>query len=178
RQALQQRQQQLQKSYGQGSGQPPQSAQRPSSGKGTGPSSKGKGEGEGGEGGEDGTGKGDGKTGQREGNNREHASRATKNAGSSHGEAEDVDLVFGGQAEIDPDRLKFQPLPQGQGGDEPGELWGLKAANPKKNSQGGAAAGSGSSATGEQAPGNRDGQLLPRNRALIQKYFDNAPRNP
>ncbi len=180
RQALQKRQDALQKSYGQGNGpqQPQQSAQRPPSGKGKG-SGKGKEKGDGeGEGGEDGTGEGEGKTGQRESKDKEHASHATK-AGAGHGDADDVDLIFGGQAEMDPNRLKFQPLPQGQGGEDPGELWGLKAANPKKNSTGHANSGSGSSAVGEQAPGNREGLLLPRNRALIQKYFDNpSARNP
>lgn len=180
RQALQNRQQQLQKSYGQSSGpQQAQHAQRPSggskgSGKQHGRGEKGGGEGEGGE---DGKGKGDGKTGEREGDHRQHASRI-QGGGPSHGEAEDVDLIFGGQAEIDPDRLKFEALPQGNGGDDPGELWGLKPSNPKSNQVSGAKPGSGVAASGEQAPGNREGLLLPRNRVLIQKYFDNAPRNP
>ena len=71
---------------------------------------------------------------------------------------------------MDPDRLKFEPLPPGQGG-ESDELFGMRAANPPKG-QGGASPGTGATATGTQARGNDDGALLPRNRVLIKRYFD------
>lgn len=72
---------------------------------------------------------------------------------------------------MDPDRLKFEPLPQGQGG-EANELLGLKAANPKANKNAPRSAGENAAAQGAQAPGHRESALLPRNRELIQKYFD------
>lgn len=159
RQALQNRQQQLQKSYSEQSKSQQHEASRPSSGR-----TEGEGKGEG-------KGEGEGKRSGHKGDGREHASRQVE-GGPSHGGAEDTDLVFAGQAEMDPDRLKFEALPRGHGGDEPGELWGLKAADPKKPTASAAASGSGKSATGEQAPGNREGLLLPRNRALIHSYFD------
>ena len=71
---------------------------------------------------------------------------------------------------MDPDRLKFEPLPQGQGG-EGEDLYGLRAANPKKG-EGPVSGGTGPTANGTQARGNDDGVLLPRNRVLIKRYFD------
>lgn len=71
---------------------------------------------------------------------------------------------------MDPDRLKFEPLPPGQGGDAE-ELFGMRAANPQK-SQSGVTGGTSGAASGTQARGNDDGALLPRNRQLIKRYFD------
>ena len=72
---------------------------------------------------------------------------------------------------MNPDRLKFEPLPQGRGG-EATELWGLRAANPALHGANPRTVGAGAAATGAQAPGHRESSLLPRNRELIQKYFD------
>lgn len=72
---------------------------------------------------------------------------------------------------MDPDRLKFEPLPPGQGG-APDELWGLKAANPKTSRDQPRTTTSSAAAAGDTAPGHRESALLPRNRELIEKYFD------
>jgi hypothetical protein len=80
-------------------------------------------------------------------------------------------LKFGKDAEMDPERLQFEPLPQGQGG-EAGELYGLRAATPttKRNP---VSAGTGTgAAAGAQAPGPGAAPMLPKNRALIERYFD------
>jgi hypothetical protein len=72
---------------------------------------------------------------------------------------------------MDPERLQFEPLPQGQGG-EAGELYGLRAATPttKRNP---VSAGTGTgAAAGAQAPGPGAAPMLPKNRALIERYFD------
>ncbi len=100
-----------------------------------------------------------------------HASKGAKLGGPSHGDAPPAELVFGGEANIDPDRLKFEPLPEGHGGDEPGELLGLRAANPNAPDDVPRSAATGTSAAGTQAAGHREGPLLPRNRALIERYF-------
>ena len=72
---------------------------------------------------------------------------------------------------MDPERLKFEPLPPGQGG-SPEALWGLKAANPKASVGQPRTTSSSAAAAGDTAPGHREGALLPRNRELIEKYFD------
>ena len=72
---------------------------------------------------------------------------------------------------MEPDRLKFQPLPEGQGG-EANELWGLKAADPQREGvtvTPSAARGSG--VQGDATPGHSTGPLLPRNRDLVKRYF-------
>ena len=81
------------------------------------------------------------------------------------------ELVFGGNAEMDPDRLKYEPLPEGNGG-EGEELFGLRAANPRTNPDGTVSAGTGAGASGDQAAGYDEGAMRPRNRALVQRYFD------
>ena len=87
------------------------------------------------------------------------------------GEAEE--LVFGGSAEMDPDRLKYEPLPEGNGG-EGEELFGLRGADPRKNPKTGASPGTGAGASGDQAAGYDEGAMRPRNRALVQRYFDST----
>ena len=72
---------------------------------------------------------------------------------------------------MDPDRLKFEPLPPGQGG-EGDELYGMRAANPKKGELPPVTGGTSGAAKGSRGRGNDDGALLPRNRALIKLYFD------
>jgi hypothetical protein len=72
---------------------------------------------------------------------------------------------------MDPDRLKFEALPEGQGG-EGDELYGLRAANPQPGKSQGATPGNSVAASGVQARGNDDGALLPRNRELIKRYFE------
>jgi hypothetical protein len=80
-------------------------------------------------------------------------------------------LQFGGEASMDPERLQFEPLPKGQGGDAEA-LYGLRAANPRVK-QHPISAGTGAGAvSGDQAPGPGAAPLLPRNRALIERYFD------
>jgi hypothetical protein len=94
-----------------------------------------------------------------------------KQGAPAHGPADDADLVFGGRAEMDPTRLKMKAAPEGNGG-EGTELLGLVAADPTHRSGGKVAPGSGKGAVGEASPANRDGDYLPRNKALIQRYFD------
>ncbi len=98
-----------------------------------------------------------------------HASRGMAGA-PVHGGGEG-ELAFGAEAQMNPDRLKVEPLPPGQGG-EPGELWGLRAADPKLQSAPAAAAPSGAEAAGGPTAGWKDGPLLPRNRQLLKRYFE------
>lgn len=155
RRTLERRQEQLAQQFGQGSpGRPRQGAG--ASRKGTSP---GEGEGEG---------EGEGQEGQAG-----HASRSVqKSPGKGAGRGgESQPLVFGDEAQMDPDRLKFQPLPPGQGG-EAGELWGLRAAEPRKDGVTVTpSAVRGTSAQGEAAPGHSTAPLLPRNRDLVKRYF-------
>jgi hypothetical protein len=161
RRTLERRQQQLEDRFGQGSSQR-QARGRPGSGR----QGQGKGKGKG-------QGQGEGEGEQGEGQSQGHASRAVKEghgAGVGRG-GESQPLVFGGEAEMDPDRLKFQPLPDGQGG-EAEELWGLKAADPER--QEGTALPSpvrGSGVQGDATPGHSASPLLPRNRDLVKRYF-------
>jgi len=163
RRTLERRQQQLEDRFGQGnSGQ--QANGRRQSGAGRRGSRQGQGQGQG----EEGEGEGEG-----EGTESGHASRAVREgqgAGVSRG-GQSNPLVFGGEAEMDPNRLKFQPLPEGQGG-EASELWGLKAADPQREGvtvTPSAARGPG--AQGDATPGYSTGPLLPRNRDLVKRYF-------
>ena len=72
---------------------------------------------------------------------------------------------------MDPNRLKFQPLPEGQGG-EASELWGLKAADPQHEGVTATpSAVQGTGARGDATPGYSTGPLLPRNRDLVKRYF-------
>ncbi len=124
---------------------------------------EGQGQGEGqGEGAGQGQGEGQGNTG--------HASRGTRSGTGTEGGGPSP-LVFGGEAEMDPGRLAFEPLPEGQGG-EAGELWGLEAADPRRNTGAAGGAGSrGTSARGEATAGPGAQPLLPRNRDLVKRYF-------
>jgi hypothetical protein len=83
-------------------------------------------------------------------------------------------LVFGEEAEMDPDRLAFKPLPKGQGG-EAGELWGLQAADPQPHGEGPGRAPQGSHAQGDTTAGHSAQPLLPRNRELVKRYFGGEP---
>ncbi len=170
RQSLQRRQQALEQRFGQG----PQ---------GNGPRQEGNGR-EGGQGqqgaraGRQGTGGKEGQDGQGEGSGDGqdqrggHASRSVRKGQGGVGRGgESQDLVFGEEAEMDPERLAFQPLPEGHGG-ESAELWGLKAADPQVREgrpTGGAAKGTG--AQGDATAGHSAAPLLPRNRELVKRYF-------
>lgn len=99
-----------------------------------------------------------------------HASRQVDPSTGKGGGA-DTPLVFGDDAEMDPNRLKFEALPKGSGG-EAEELYGLKAANPRIGRQPLSGGTSNGAAAGDQAPGNGEAPMLPKNRALIQRYFD------
>ncbi len=157
RRTLERRQQQLADQFGQGNSGQQASARRQS---GSGRQGQGRGQGQGQEG-----------EGQGEGQGTAHASRGVgEGAGVARG-GESRPLVFGGEAEMDPNRLKFQPLPEGQGG-EASELWGLKAADPQHEGvtvTPSAARGTG--AQGDATPGYSTGPLLPRNRELVKRYF-------
>ena len=176
--ALAQRRAELDKSFGQGNEQrsaaanrsrQPKSGRDHSSGRGTAQQNGGK-EGEG-QGDGEGEARGEGKeTHGRRVQEGQHASRSMTGA-PTHGPAADTDLVFAGRAEMDPSRLKMKPMPEGNGGDGT-ELLGLVAANPTPRAGGKVTAGSGRSAEGEETPANREGNYLPRNKALIQRYFD------
>ncbi len=103
---------------------------------------------------------------------RGHASRGVQEgAGVSRGGGSRP-LVFGDEAEMDPDRLAFEALPPGQGGDEGQELWGLKAADPKRQSGASGAGGAqGTQARGAATEGAGAAPLLPRNRDMVKRYF-------
>ena len=83
----------------------------------------------------------------------------------------EADILIGETAEMDPERLKYEALPPGNGG-EGDELFGLKSANPKKSPSDFVSPSKGNSATGDQAAGYDEGAMRPRNRALVQRYFD------
>lgn len=166
RKTLEQRRQQLSNSFGQGnqsSGSRGQQQQQSRGGQG-----QGRGQGRGQQ--------------QQSGENRQsgtqgldpnapgHASRQV-DPSASHGPGGDTPLVFGNDAEMDPDRLKFEALPKGNGG-EAEELYGLKAANPRVGRQPLNSGTTSGAAAGDQAPGVGETPMLPKNRALIQKYFD------
>ncbi len=158
RKALQQRQDQLAKQFSPGQNKSP-TTRRPS-----GKSNKGEGQGEGQ--GEGESGKGQGKSG-----GDEHASRGVEEGAGAGRGGEANELVFGGQAEIDPERLKYEPLPEGNGGDGE-ELMGLRGTNPKHQPSDAVSPSSGTGAAGDQAAGYDEGAMRPRNRALVQRYFD------
>jgi hypothetical protein len=160
RRTLERRRQQLEDRFGQGNSGQQANARRRS---GTGQRGQRQGQ--------QGQGQGEGEEGEGQGLGNGHASRAVQEgAGASRG-GESNPLVFGGEAEMEPNRLKFQPLPEGQGG-EASELWGLKAADPRREGvtvTPSAARGQG--AQGDATPGYSTGPLLPRNRDLVKRYF-------
>ncbi|MBX5480803.1 MAG: hypothetical protein IRZ16_02975 [Myxococcaceae bacterium] len=123
---------------------------------------------------------GAGQQGSRSGNGNGSASQGSEPCGPGGCRGGGAgNLTFDNLNEVDPDRLAFAPLPEGHGGDEPGELWGLRAVDPKPSTEpsiGGGA--SGTTAAGDQAPGNDQGALLPRNRDLIKRYFDSPNPTP
>lgn len=166
RRALEQRRQQLSNSFGQGnrsSGSRGQQGQQQSN-------QQGQGQGQGsqrGHGKEPGQGAG---SPGLDPNAPGHASRQV-DPSAAHGPGGDTPLVFGDDAEMDPERLKFEALPKGNGG-EAEELYGLKAANPRAGRQPLNPGTSNAPAAGDQAPGPGEAPMLPKNRALIQKYFD------
>ncbi len=158
RRSLERRQQQLQERFGQGNSRRQARGQSGSGRQGQGRQGQGQpGEGEGqGQGSQQGS----------------HASRGVREgeAGTGRG-GESQPLVFGGEAEMDPDRLQFQPLPEGQGGDT-SELWGLKAADPRREGVTVTPSAARSpSPQGDATPGHSTAPLLPRNRDLVKRYF-------
>ncbi|NOJ92811.1 hypothetical protein HMI51_07680 [Corallococcus coralloides] len=168
RRTLERRQQSLAQRFGEENasrGNRGAQARRPTRRQQSGQGQKGQGEGEGE--GEEGDGEG------HQGN--QHASRNTRQgkgegAGTSRG-GESQPLVFGGEAEMDPNRLAFQPLPEGNGG-EAEELWGLRAADPQaRTGQAGPSSAKGTGAKGDATAGPASGPLLPRNRDLVKRYF-------
>lgn len=159
--ALQQRQQQLAKSFGQEGSKGQQG-----DGKGEGQKQAQNGSGQGDGDGKDGDGQGQG---QGQGQSGDGPPTHNDNGGPSRGGGEGV-LTFDHEGEVNPDRLAFEPLPKGNGGD-PDELWGLKAVNPHAQSNSASGNGVGGAAVGEQSPGRNNEKLLPRNQELIRRYF-------
>lgn len=100
-----------------------------------------------------------------------HASRNFGGEGEPSRGGEAAELVFGEQAEMDPERLALENLPEGNGG-EAGELRGLRATNPKVKQGTEVTPATGAGASGDQAAGWDEGAMRPRNRALVQRYFD------
>ncbi|WP_375768031.1 hypothetical protein NR798_41155 [Archangium gephyra] len=145
RETLERRQRELEQRFGQGTGR---NGSRPGEG-------EGEGEGQGRQGG--------------------HASRQTRPGKGEAGRGgESQPLVFGEKAEMDPERLSFKPLPQGQGGEAQG-LWGLRSAEPQRREGGGGGGGQGTGAQGDAEAGHSAGPLLPRNRELVKRYFGGEP---
>ncbi|RKG70127.1 hypothetical protein D7W79_32205 [Corallococcus exercitus] len=177
RRTLERRQQSLAQRFGEENasrGNRGAQARRPtrrqqSSGQGQGQKGK-KGQGQG----QEGQGEGEGEEGDGEGQQgSQHASRGMRQgdgAGVSRG-GDSQPLVFGGEAEMDPERLAFQPLPEGHGG-EAEELWGLRAADAQaRTGQAGPVGAKGTGAKGDATAGPTSGPLLPRNRDLVKRYF-------
>lgn len=82
-------------------------------------------------------------------------------------------LSFGEQAQVDPSRLRFAPLPSGRGGRQPGILLGLDVANPHRfTGAAGPAVAEPAQVGGRASGGFSQGAKLPRNRALVRRYFD------
>ncbi|MGA9524708.1 MAG: hypothetical protein WBV82_24835, partial [Myxococcaceae bacterium] len=109
--------------------------------------------------------------GQAQGKGQGQGPATGERGGPSRGGGEG-ELRFDQPVEMDPSRLAFAPLPEGQGGD-PGQLWGLKAADPKPSTEpSGGAMTTGSLVGGEQAPAFDQSARLPRNRELVRRYFD------
>lgn len=170
RRTLERRQQSLAQRFGQENTAPRNratQARRP-----TGRQQSGQGQGQKGQG--QGPGQGEGQEGDGEGQqgskHASHGVRQGQGAGVARG-GESQPLVFGGEAEMDPDRLAFQPLPEGHGG-EAEELWGLRAADPRaRTGPAGAAGAKGTGAKGDATAGPTSGPLLPRNRDLVKRYF-------
>lgn len=99
-------------------------------------------------------------------------SREDKGTGAGVGKGGDTqELVFGDKAELNADRLKFEALPQGHGG-QGEQFFGLRSANPQAKPSGGPSPASGGGSSGTQAVGYDEGALRPRNRELVQRYFD------
>lgn len=121
-------------------------------------------------------GQGQGQSGEGEGQanagEQGHASRnMRKGAGVSRGGGSQP-LVFGDEAEMDPERLAFEPLPPGRGGDEGEELWGLRAADPRRRAgPAGPGSAQGTQARGDATAGPGAAPLLPRNRDMVRRYF-------
>ncbi len=157
RQALERRQQALERRFGQGSERTANRQQQ-----------QGRGQGQG-------QGQGDGQ-GQGQGQGQGHASRQVRQGEGGVGRGgESQPLVFGDEAEMDAERLAFQPLPQGQGG-EAEELWGLRAAEPvTREGPAPAGGGHGPGAQGDATAGHSGAPLLPRNRELVKRYFGGEP---
>ena len=85
----------------------------------------------------------------------QHASHRGKGGAGVGRGGESSPLVFGGEAEMDPDRLKFQPLPEGQGG-EADELWGLQRRGSAQEGRPGRPSGG----AGHGGAGRRDAGAL------------------
>ncbi len=121
-----------------------------------------------------GEGEGEGE-GEGQGKSRGHASRqARAGKGEAGRGGESQPLVFGEKAEMDPERLAFKPLPEGQGGEAQG-LWGLRSADPRKGEGGSGGGSRGTGAQGDAEAGHVAGPLLPRNRELVKRYFGGEP---
>jgi hypothetical protein len=117
-------------------------------------------------------GSGSEQNGSQGGNNAGHASRNVREGAGAGRGGDNQELVFGGEAEMDPERLAFEPLPTGQGGEAPQDLWGLKAADPKRQAgPAGAGSAQGTQAQGDATAGPGAAPLLPRNRDLVKRYF-------
>lgn len=155
RQALQQRREQLSKRFGQG--QSP-SGQQQSSGQ----SSQQPGQGQG--------------RSQQQGSQQGRGEQQEGNSGIGRDGPSDTPLRFGDEAATQPDRLEFAPLPQGEGQDDSGIIWGLSPRAPEERHVP-TAAPSGRH-TGDDAAGLRDGPVPPRHRDTIRRFFDRpaAPR--
>jgi hypothetical protein len=165
RRTLERRRQQLDDRFGQGNSAQANNRRQSGTGRRGSRQMQGQGQGEGEKGEGEGEGQGEGSS--------DHASRHVQQgqgSGASRGGGSNP-VVFGGEAEMDPNRLKFQPLPEGQGG-EASELWGLKAADPQREGVTVTpSAAKGQGVQGDATPGYSTGTLLPRNRDLVKRYF-------
>lgn len=100
-----------------------------------------------------------------------HASRGVPEGSAAGPGGGSEALVFGDAAEMDPDRLGFEALPEGHGG-EAGALYGLRASNPALAPGAPLGGPGGQVVSGEAGAGYQRAALRPRNRALVERYFD------
>lgn len=159
RQALQQRRDQLSKRFGKSESQSGQQQAGNQSGQQPG----------------QGQGRGAGQS-QRHGSQQGRGEPQEGNGGVGRDGPSDTPLRFGDEAATQPDRLEFAPLPQGEGQDDSGIVWGLSPRAPEERHDP-IAAPSGRHA-GEDTAGLRDGPVPPRHRDTIRRFFDRpaAPR--
>lgn len=92
--------------------------------------------------------------------------------GPGHGDAPDTPLRFGEESKFQKDRLAYEALPKGRGGEDSGRLWGMQGVAPKATPDAPIVDPVGGVAGADDTPGLREGLAPPRHRATVRRYFD------